>query len=81
MPSRCGPDPEMRMTSRAFWTLREAPYYDRHIDDFRRTTLRSLEEEGLSRSVGVNLKGHKTEGFNGAIPLFPKATLRRRHGN
>ena len=33
----------------------------RHVHDFRRTTVRRLEQAGVSRSVGMKLTGHKTE--------------------
>lgn len=33
----------------------------RNVHDFRRTTVRRLEQAGVSRSVGMKLTGHKTE--------------------
>jgi len=40
---------------------RKAGVPGRHVHDFRRTTVRRLEQAGVSRSVGMKLTGHKTE--------------------
>ncbi len=40
---------------------RKAGLPGRHVHDFRRTTVRRIEQAGISRSVGMKLTGHKTE--------------------
>jgi len=47
----------------------------RHVHDFRRTTVRRLEQAGVSRSVGMKLTGHKTESVYRRYAIVSKSDL------
>jgi integrase len=47
----------------------------RHVHDFRRSTVRRLEQAGVSRSVGMKLTGHKTESVYRRYAIVSKSDL------
>jgi integrase len=54
---------------------RKAGIPGRHVHDFRRTTVRRLEQAGVSRSVGMKLTGHKTESVYRRYAIVSKSDL------
>jgi integrase len=47
----------------------------RNVHDFRRTTVRRLEQAGVSRSVAMKLTGHKTESVYRRYAIVSKSDL------
>jgi integrase len=47
----------------------------RKVHDFRRTTVRRLEQAGVSRSVAMKLTGHKTESVYRRYAIVSKSDL------
>ena len=47
----------------------------RTVHDFRRTTVRRLEQAGVSRSVAMKLTGHKTESVYRRYAIVSKSDL------
>lgn len=47
----------------------------RRVHDFRRSTVRRLEQAGVSRSVGMKLTGHKTESVYRRYAIVSKSDL------
>jgi integrase len=47
----------------------------RRVHDFRRSTVRRLEQAGVSRSVGMKLTGHKTESIYRRYAIVSKSDL------
>lgn len=54
---------------------RKAGLPGRHVHDFRRSTVRRLEQAGVSRSVGMKLTGHKTESVYRRYAIVSKSDL------
>jgi integrase len=54
---------------------KKAGFPGRHVHDFRRTTVRRLEQAGVSRSVGMKLTGHKTESVYRRYAIVSKSDL------
>ena len=54
---------------------RRAGVPGRHVHDFRRTTVRRLQQAGISRSVGMKLTGHKTESVYRRYAIVSKSDL------
>jgi integrase len=54
---------------------RKAGVPGHHVHDFRRTTVRRLEQAGVSRSVGMKLTGHKTESVYRRYAIVSKSDL------
>lgn len=55
---------------------RRAGYPGRLVHDCRRTAVRSLERAGVSRSVAMQLTGHKTEAVYRRYAIVAEADLR-----
>ena len=54
---------------------RKAGVPGRHVHDFRRTTVRRLQQAGISRSVGMKLTGHKTESVYRRYAIVSRSDL------
>jgi integrase len=54
---------------------RNAGVPGRRVHDFRRSTVRRLEQAGVSRSVGMKLTGHKTESVYRRYAIVSKSDL------
>ncbi len=54
---------------------RKAGLPGRHVHDFRRSTVRRLEQAGVSRSVGMKLTGHKTESVYRRYAIVSRSDL------
>jgi len=54
---------------------RRAGVPGRHVHDFRRTTVRRLQQAGISRSVGMKLTGHKTESVYRRYAIVSRSDL------
>ena len=54
---------------------RNAGLPGRRVHDFRRSTVRRLEQAGVSRSVGMKLTGHKTESVYRRYAIVSKSDL------
>jgi integrase len=46
-----------------------------HVHDFRRTTVRRLEQAGVSRSAAMELAGHKTESVRHRYAIVSESDL------